>query len=258
MVTFDRQYDTSIPLANFHLLIGIGNLVVIPLLAGLGMWLVVGLALSFFPDAWRVFSSSARRTWRRDALVAIVLALVLHVALERFDAHVANWFHAHAAIPVEAFPGAFNSTWPAVGFFLTSVLMSMVYSALVGLAVVVVRAGWRLRAWWLGAGLIILLASLGPSQAHSVATYAVGWVEAFVPLLLVAALVGFFLRDNVLAYVAVFFCGQLIGPLWDLFTQPHPFYRWNGITLAIMAVIVLVWMFWGSARKDEASVEAHG
>jgi hypothetical protein len=65
MVTFDRQYDTSIPLASFHLLIGIGNLVVFPLLAGLGMWLVVGLALSLFPDAWRLFTGSARRAWRR-------------------------------------------------------------------------------------------------------------------------------------------------------------------------------------------------
>jgi hypothetical protein len=238
---FDRGYDTSIPLASFHLQVAV-SVMVIPLVMGLGAWLLVGLAASFHPDAWKLFRRSARRVWRRDAWVVVILSLAAGAGLARLDALLANVFHAYAPITVELFPRAFDTTWPTLGFLLPGLIWSLIYAALVGLVIFVVRMGWNLRAGWLWAGVALMLVSLGPARAHSLAAYAVGWVENFLPLVVAVGLIALFLRNNILGYVAVSFCTQLAGPLVVSFWQPNAFFRWNGVALGLLGVLVLIWM----------------
>jgi len=238
---FDREYDTSIPLASFHLQVAV-SVIVIPLVMGLFAWLVVGLAASFYPDAWKLFRRSARRVWRRDALVVVILSLAAGAGLGRLDALMATVFHAYAPIMVELFPSAFNTTWPTLGLLLPGLIWSLIYAALVGLVIFVVRMGWNLRAGWLWAGVALMLVSLGPARAHSLAAYAVGWVENFLPLVVAVGLIALFLRNNILGYVAVSFCTQLAGPLVVSFWQPNAFFRWNGVALGLLGVLVLIWM----------------
>jgi membrane protease YdiL (CAAX protease family) len=247
---FDRNYDTSIPLGSFHVRMAV-SLIVVPLLMGLLVWLVVALAASLYPDAWKLFRGSARRVWRRDAVVAIVLCIAARAGLVQMEAVLASVFHAYMPVRTGLFPAAFNTAWPAIGFFIPSLLWSLVYAALAGLAIVVVRLGWQLRAWWLWAGIALVLVSLGPSQAHFLAAYAVGWVASFLPLLVAAGVVGLFLRDNILAYVSVLFCTQLAGPLLESFGQPHEFFRRNGLALLVLAVATLIWMMWVPDQAEE-------
>ncbi len=238
---FDRGYDTSVPLASFHLQVAV-SVIVTPLVMGLFAWLVVGLAASFYPDAWKLFRRSARRVWHRDALVVVILSLAAAAGLARLDALMATVFHAYAPITVELFPRAFSTTWPTLGFLLPGLIWSLIYTALVGLVIFVVRMGWNLRAWWLWAGVTLILVSLGPARAHSLGAYAVGWVGTFLPLVVAVALAALFLRDNILGYVAVLFCLQLADPLRQLFSQPNAFFGWNGVALAFLAGVVLIWM----------------
>ena len=116
----------------------------------------------------------------------------------------------------------------------------------------ILRAGWKLRAWWLWLVLALVLVSLGPTHAHSLAAFGVGWVLNFLPLLVAALVVGFFLRDNILAYVMVLFCAQVAEPLIDLLAQPNTFFLRNGLAFALLAGAVLVWMLWPSGRVEEA------
>ncbi len=249
---FDRGYDTSIPLASFHLQVAV-SVIVIPLVAGLLAWLVVGLAASFYPDVWKLPRRSARRVWRRDALVAVVVSLAAGAGLARLEALITSLFHAYAPIKVELFPGAFNTTWPALGFLLPGLIWTLVGAAWVGLAIFVVRVAWNLRAWWLWAGVALILASLGPARAHSLAAYAVGWVESFLPLVVAVGLVVLFLRNNILGYVAVLFCIQLADPLLESFSQPNAFFRWNGVALAFLAALVLIWMLGATGGTEETA-----
>ena len=69
-----RSYDTSMPLTVWKLLIAV-SVIVVPIVEGLLAWLLIGSAASLYPDAWKLFSGAARRVWRRDALVALVLSL---------------------------------------------------------------------------------------------------------------------------------------------------------------------------------------
>jgi hypothetical protein len=168
----------------------------------------------------------------------------------RLDALFATVFHAHMPIRAELFPAAFNTAWPAIGFFIPSLLWSLIYAALAGLAILVVRLGWQLRAWWLWAAIGLVLVSLGPSQAHSLAAYAVGWVASFLPLLVAVGVAGLFLRDNILAYVAVLLCTQSAGPLLESFSQPHEFFRWNGVALGVLIAATLIWMMRAPGRAE--------
>ncbi|MGA3325801.1 MAG: type II CAAX endopeptidase family protein [Terriglobia bacterium] len=243
-----RNYDTSMPLAVWKLFIAV-SVIVVPLVEGLLAWLLIGSAASLYPEAWKLFSGAARRVWRRDALVALVLSLAAGAGLARVDALLTSVFHAYAPINDELFHTAFSTQWPAAAFFFSSLTRALMYSAVVGLALYIIRAGWKLRAWWLWVGLALVLVSLGPTHAHSFAAFGVGWVMGLLPLLVAVLVVGFFLRDNILAYLVVIFGTQVAGPLMDLFSQPNPFFLQNGVALALLAGAVLVWMLWSSAKS---------
>jgi hypothetical protein len=237
----NRGYDTSMPLAVWKLQLAVGATVV-PLLEGLLAWLLIGSAASLYPDAWKIFSASARRVWRRDALVALVLSLAAGAGLARVNAFLISVFHAYTPIREELFSPTFSTPWPAAGIFFSVMTRTLLYAAMVGLVFFIIHAGWRLRAWWLWMGLALVLVSLGPTHAHTFPEFGVGWVMNLLPLLVTAGVAGFFLRDNILAYVMVLFCSQVAESLMDLFSQHNTFFLQNGVALALLAGTVLVWM----------------
>ena len=245
-----QKYDTSMPMTVWKLQLAVG-VVVVPLLEGLFAWLLIGSAVSFYPDAWKVLSGAARRVWRRDALVALVLSLAAGAGLSRLDAALTNVFHAYAPFNDELFPMAFGTRWPAAGIFLSILTRTLLYAAAAGLAIFIVRAGWKRRAWWLWLGLVLILVSLGPTNAHSLAEFGAGWVMNILPVLAAALVVGFFLRDNILAYLVVLFGMQSAKALMTLFSQPNKYFLQNGAALALLTGIVLVWIFWASGGAEK-------
>jgi hypothetical protein len=244
-----RNYDTSMPLTVWKLLVGVGVMVV-PLLEGLFAWLLIGAAVSLYPDAWKVFSEAARRGWRRDALVALVLSLAAGAGMARVDALFTSVFHAYAPIKDDLFPATFSTQWPALGFFLSILTRTFLLAAVAGLAIFIVRAGWKRRAWWLWVGLALIFVSLGPTHAHSLAEFGAGWVMGLLPLAVAGLVVGFFLRDNILAYLIVLFGMPSAEALVDLFGQSHKFFLQNGVALALLTGAVLAWMLWSPGGED--------
>jgi uncharacterized membrane protein len=117
----------------------------------------------------------------------------------------------------------------------------------------VIRLGWRKRQWWLWAGIVLLLVRLGPAGAHSTPEFFASWVMSFIPLVVAVALVFWFFRDNILAYLGVIFCLQVAPPLISLLSQPVSFYRWNGLLLVGLAILVLAWMFLGGREGEVRS-----
>jgi membrane protease YdiL (CAAX protease family) len=245
-----QKYDTSLTMAVWKLQLAVG-IVVVPLLEGLFAWLLIGSAISLYPDAWKVLSGAARRVWRRDALVALVVSLAAAAALSRIDAVLTDVFHAYVSFDDELFPQSFGTLWPAAGMFLSILTRTLLGAAVVGLAIFIVRAGWRLRAWWLWLGLLLTLVSLGPTNAHSLAEFGAGWIMSLLPLMVTALVVGLFLRNNVLAYLVVLFGIQSARSLITLFSQPNKYFLQNGTALALLVGIVLVWMLWTSGGVED-------
>jgi membrane protease YdiL (CAAX protease family) len=248
--TLDSQYVTSIPLSTWRLYNAVG-LVVVPLLAGLLCWLLVGLAASLYPEAWQLMRGCTRRMWRRDAVVCIVLALAAGAGLNKLAALFASRFHAFAPVDIGVFPALFNAALPGAGVFLQALEGSVVFICGLGLAIYIIRFGWTNRAWWLWAGILLALVGLGPASAHSVREFFSGWVMNFVPLAVAAAIVFGFFRNNLLAYLGAAFCLEVAQPLVSLLSQQAAFYRSNGLLLAVLAFLFLVWLLL-TGRQSEA------
>jgi hypothetical protein len=239
---FDRQYVTSVPLSTWRLY-EVVSLIVVPSLAGLLCWLLVGLAASLYPEAWQLLRGSARRLWRRDAAVCIVLALAAGAGLYKLGELFASRFHALAPVSTQVFSGMFNAVFPGAGFFLGILEWTIVCISVLGVAIYVLRLGWARRAWWLWAGILLGLVAMGPAGAHSLREFFAGWVMNFVPLAVGAAIVLWFFRNNLLAYLGAIFCLQVAQPLVSLLSQQVAFYRSNGLLLALLAFLFLGWLF---------------
>ncbi len=238
----DRQYVTSIPLSTYRLFEVVG-MVVAPLLAGLLCWLLVGVAASLYPEAWNLLRSGARRLWRRDAAVCVVLALAAKLGLDKLGEFFASRYHAFAPVDIEVFSGMFNAAFPGAGFILRALVWCVVYLSGLGVAIYVIRLGWTRRAWWLWAGILVGLVGLGPASAHSLPEFFAGWVLSIVPLAVGAAVVYWFFRNNLLAYLGAAFCLQVAEPAVSLLAQHVAFYRSNGLLLALLGLLFLGWLF---------------
>ena len=237
----DEMYSTSLPLATFRLFMAVGY-VVGPLLVGLMFWLLVALATSLYPDAWQVFRARARQLWRRDVLVAIIVSVAASAGTQRLLALLASRFHAYTTIEFGGASGLFNGSWPGPGSFLSGFAGALGTAVLAALVIFVIRYARATGAWLLWSGGLLLLVNLGPAGAHSVAEYAVGWTVHFVPLAITVGIMAAFLRGNVAAYLGTAFSIAIMQPLVTLLAQPPAFYRWNGIILAVLALLFLAWL----------------
>ncbi len=238
--TVYRQYDTSLPLASFWVTHAVGYFIV-PLGAGLLGWVATGLALSLYPDAWRIFRGSARHSWRRDAALAMLTSLAASMGLSRLGAFAAAKLHAMVPVDIAITPGFLDSYSPGAGYMLQNVKSIVFLTSLAGLAVFAAKQGLAKRPWWFWVGGAMLLVSLGP-QAHSPAEFAFGWVTNLVGLLAGVSFVAFFCRDNVLAFVASQLLLFVAKPAAELLSQPLWFCRWNGMLLVALAAGIMAWL----------------
>ena len=239
---FYQAYSTSEPLAAFWIAV-VAGLVIVPLVAGLLGCLLTGLATSLYPDAWRVFRGSARRVWRRDAAIAIVLTLAAAAGLGHFGDSVAARFHTFAPVRVDVVPDLFDASWPGVAYLFRGVLYGLFVPSMVAAVVYLVNYGMAHRALWLWIGGLLTVLSLGSSRAHSLPEFLIGGSINLLGLLIAAGIIALFFRDNVLAYVSAAFCLPLAEPLASLFAQPAAFFRLNGLLLTCLVFIALGWMF---------------
>jgi membrane protease YdiL (CAAX protease family) len=247
-----QSYSTSVSLSTFWISAG-ASLVVVPLVMGLLAWVLVGLAISFYPDAWRVFRGSARRVWRRDAMVALVLSLAAGAGLSNLGSLVTSRFHAFASPDIDIAPSVLDASSPGLALFFRGLQYALMAPAIVALIIYLLQRARKLGAWWVWVLGGVAMLGLGPIHAHSLAEFLVGWAPVLLTLLISVVIVAFFFRDNYLAYVCVAFVFPLAAPLVELVLEPAASLRWNGGVLAILALLVLGWLLWGSREARSGS-----
>ena len=236
-----QNYATSISPGNFWISVFVG-LAVGPLLVGLLGWLNVALAASLYPDVWGLFRGAARRVWRRDAVVAMVLSVSAAVGISQLIGLISDRFHAFAPVPINIFSARMDTSSPGIGVLAHALTYTVLGAAAIGILIHLACLGWRRRAWWIWPAALLVLVSMGPAGAHSVREYVAGWAMGFLPFAAAVAIAGWFFRSNVLAYVAAIFCLQVAAPLVQLLSQPAMFFRWNGVLLLVLSLLVLVWL----------------
>ncbi|HYN16262.1 MAG TPA: CPBP family intramembrane glutamic endopeptidase [Terriglobales bacterium] len=241
LTTAERAYSTSISLGTFWLQQGTG-LILAPILAGLGAWLVVAFALSLFPEAQRLLRRSGTRAWRRDAMIAVILSLAMTAAFEKLGARLTSLWPAYFPPRINLVPGHLDTWSPALAFLLPAVLGAMPATAGVVVLIAVFKSGWSRRAWWIWVALLLLLIALGPSHAHSVREFLAGWIYTVISFAIPVWMIATFFRDNALAYLAAVFCVTVADPVVNLLSQAARIYQWNGLLLGGLSLAILGWL----------------
>jgi hypothetical protein len=198
---------------------------------------LIGLCTSIYPEAWNVFGEKARG-WRRDAVFCTVLIIAATAAAARIDDLFVEWFHRVASVNGDLLPDAMDAYLPGLTFFLRSIVYGATLAMLAGILIYIVRLAARRGRWWLGVGIILLLVSLGPANAHSVPEYLIAWCMRFIPIALLIFLVYAFFRNNVLAYLSAAVVLTVFNPAVSLFSQTAAYFKWNGALLVGLLLII--------------------
>jgi membrane protease YdiL (CAAX protease family) len=236
-----RQYNTDLPVRTFNLFITVSYVVSflgVVLLA----WVLVAFATGLYPDTWQLFRSSARRIWARDAAIALAVGLALQAGLYNLEALVFDRFHAYAPSVGELVSPAFATSLPSLAFLFRGISYAVFSTSTLAVFICLSMLAWRRRSWWLWVAVALILVSLGSAGAHSTGEFFVGWSLNLVKVAAAFALVAIFLRDNVAGYLAVAFIAPMVGSLDGMLRGPNPFFRWNGIALAVLALAGLAWL----------------
>jgi hypothetical protein len=152
--------------------------------------------------------------------------------------------HAYAPVGGPFVNPALALSFPGLDFYLGAVSGAVFSVAALAVLIYLVNLGWRTGSWWLWAGVVLLLAGLGSSSAHSAGEFFTSWAVGLVQLLAGFVVVACFIRDNISAYIAVAFAMSVLPPLSTLLRDPVPFFRWNGVALAALVVLSLAWLLW--------------
>jgi membrane protease YdiL (CAAX protease family) len=239
--SIERSYSTSIPLGTFWLQEGAG-LLLLPIISGLGAWILVTLAFSLFPEAQRLLRRSGTGVWRRDAAIAVALGLTMTAALHEVSALLTAALPRYFS-PQTALAPNYLDTWsPAMGLLLSAILGALLTTAGIGVAIAVFRSGWSRKAWWIWIGLLALLVAFGPAGAHSVREFFTVWTFGAASFVLTVWIVATFLRNNALAYLATIFCLLVARSIEGLLSQAAKAYVWNGILAGSLSILILGWL----------------
>lgn len=231
--TFWDSYETAHTTTVYVLTRAIG-VVLLFLLGGSMAGLAVALAIGLYPSVAAQAQPATRLPLVRDALAVSAMVWVLGEAMERLSLVQAHWFPAYASPPgAPVLPGmdSLLPFWTGLSAALGAAVLLPVGAAIVAYYAVRVVG----RTSLVVVAVLILGVSIAGSGAHSAGEFYLSLVTFVVQAGLFAAILGLYLRDNLLAYVLAAFVPGALGAALDLLAQPSTFYEANGAVLAVLA-----------------------
>ncbi len=239
--TLERGYNTSIPLGTFWLQAG-AKLVLMPILTGVGSWVLVAFALRLYPKTQGLLRRSAARPWRRDAAWASLVALSMGFAFDRLRDLLTGRWPVFFPPRLDLAPSYLDTWSPALAHLFSVVPGCVLATAGIAVVIAIFQTGWSRRAWWIWAALLLLAVTLGPANARSAGEFFAAWAYSALRLTAVVWIVVTFFRDNALAYLAAIFCVMAADPIIELLSQGARVYRWNGLLLLAACLGIAAWL----------------
>ncbi len=250
--TLFASYQTTMTSGQF-VTITLTGLVIAGVFMGLLITVVVGFAAAVYPTALDDLWGTPARVRGRDAVIA---ALV-------FTCVQGGWAHLQAMLG-QAFPGSLGSgqlsapesiasLLPAWGIVSGALLSAVTNTAALAIGIYIVTREVRRRAVVVPAVVVAGLVMFTPNHGTPV-NIAVHVATNMLTILLIVALVRWLLRDNVLAYLAAFFASSCVAGAMAYVGNGASMYRWTGIALFAVPIVVLVGLWMVSAQRGSDSV----
>ncbi|HVN82914.1 MAG TPA: CPBP family intramembrane glutamic endopeptidase [Terriglobia bacterium] len=201
--------------------------------------LVIGLVVSLHPKCQAIWHLRARFPYAKDALWLAISIACAKFGLSALEGQLVHHFHQYALIPSLPYLEEVNHWIPAISTLGRAFQSSIIYSSILGVYLFVltkalVRSASRLLF------LLLTLLSLQPSLAVTPGEWVSILLIHAVLLLLVLLGIRYYARDNVLAYISIFFVLSLSQSAYEFIRQYSSFLKWNGVFLLLVACAFLL------------------
>jgi len=200
---------------------------------------VIGLVVSLHPKCQAIWHLRARFPYAKDALWLAISIACAKFGLSALEGQLVHHFHQYALIPSLPYLEEVNHWIPAISTLGRAFQSSIIYSSILGVYLFVltkalVRSASRLLF------LLLTLLSLQPSLAVTPGEWVSILLIHAVLLLLVLLGIRYYARDNVLAYISIFFVLSLSQSAYEFIRQYSSFLKWNGVFLLLVACAFLL------------------
>ncbi|MEE2658927.1 MAG: type II CAAX endopeptidase family protein [Candidatus Latescibacterota bacterium] len=237
--TFYASYPTEIPPSMFTIIAVV--IAVIGFLAvGLLVIGAVGLITALYPHAHLRLRPAGLGGQLRDALVLSSLAVAGTLASRRITEIIAMKFPKYAPAPDLSAPGGLDSLLPFLGGLLGAVAMAVAKPVVVGVLLYYALRVIVKPPLWVAAALVFGLAVTG-SSSYSSGEFFFSLGNYLFSVGTTAAAIGWFLRDNIPAYILTAFLTASVTGGQRLFEQSAPLYQIHGyVWWSVAALVVLI------------------
>ena len=243
---FYAGYSTATAPAIFTIIQVVGA--VLGLIAvGLGVVCYLGLADSLYPGCLERLRGPGRAEFFRDAAWIALLAWVAGKVGDRLAVLAARQFpgFAEPSFGLLSLTGM-NDAAPAVGGLIATLTSGAVLPIAYGVALFYALKVLKKPAYVIAVIAALLLIFEG--GAFNAGEFLLGAGTSAIEIAVVAAVIAFLLRGNILAYILLGVLTATLDPAFDLARQPAAWFSVNGwIWLAIVAAAIGA--FWIESRR---------
>jgi membrane protease YdiL (CAAX protease family) len=257
IATVLNSYQTAIPYKTFLGTIGIGAFLGFPFYSG-AFALLFGLAWYYATSA---FGSNRLPGWAgmpanyyRDALLLGLSGAALSIGFQHASSLTSTRdVTLHRALPA-SFGAHFDATSPAISILATALMQSLLATGFLALLASFVAA--RIHQTWLRLLVLLLTAfALVGSDGVGPLGLAKHFLSSVLALVVLALVIRYILRFNILGYFLVVAGAALFGGGTLLVSQPNSFYRLNGFAVLSALVCLFLWplmAWWLKASQTTA------
>jgi hypothetical protein len=235
------QYPTSIPLQIFQTSLIIGILIGVIatfILAGISL----GIITSFYPESLRILKRENRRNAARDALICALLSLGAFLGMTQLIQILNAGFPHLAVINGLPMPSYVQTPLPFVSYLSETVLHPIFAAAIIGALVYYIKNHLR-QTWHYLLAVPVAVIAFVSGDAKTTAEFLFNLILLVVWVIPVFILITWFLRNNFLAYILTPFLILAVKSSYELLSQKASLYQTNGMILAIICAVPLVWLF---------------
>jgi hypothetical protein len=233
-----REYRTSVAPRIFIADI-VSEFVISQILQWLFFSLLIGVVFSLYPECQAIWQRRSRLQFSTDALWMAVLLPCAAFGVAAIEVWLIQHLHQYALLPHLPFLEEVNHSVPAFSILVRAVRTSIIYPSVFCIYQFVIcraldKKGARLLF------LFLTLVSLLPSTAVTQGEWIFAMTTRAILLMLILIVARFFARNNLLAYFSTVFVLVLSRNAFELISQTSSSLKWNGASLALLAVLFLV------------------
>lgn len=244
------QYPTSIPLQIFRtsLIIGMAiGVIATFILAGISL----GIITSFYPDSLKVFKKENRRKAAGDALICAFLSLGAFLGIIQLMQILNARFPDLAVLKGLPVPVYIQTSLPFISYLSDTILHPVFAAAIVGALIYYLKNHLR-KTWHYLLAIPVALLAFVSGDAKTTAEFLFNLALLIIWVIPVFILIKWFFRSNFLAYILSPFLILAVKNSHGLLSQRAGLYQTNGMILAVICAIPLVWLLIDYLAKRKA------